>query len=902
MIDKTRGAVLLSSTGENHVVVKLHGKTVDTHGFFTFEIVDPHGNRYFFDLKETTHSYHRNNELNMNYTLTKKACDEFERQVNSLYDPSFDYTSSWLLTKIITSKNQEVTFEYGQEDYQLPTQESVVKYNMIDVEGNSSNTISSHPQYSCSKLMIEAFYLKRIVWDAGSVSFITTSREDIKTWAKEAPSCAPQKLDGILIKDRMGNIVKGYSFSYKYMGDGRKDTYAHVYKRLMLTSVFDTTDKSIVYSMEYFAGDLPAKNSNDIDTWGYSNGVNQGAGYYFPASYGGTLYQGADKTPNLEYMRVGTLQKLRYPTGEEQIFEYETNTDKTPSVPISKKVTCGLGACYLDKVDDEEYLDIPRSRTSIITIDTHTIFEVYGYARNLLSGYSDQPCFYDNETYPVFRVYRIKKDGSKNEDWYYSLVVPTEMINASEPCTYPIYMLGLPAGTYSFEIYAPVKEAYFNVIYSYVATTMTPEKEIPVGGLRIKEIDGAEKRTFSYSGYNELMPQRKSYIYSMQYFQDASYNYSQKYLVQNSLAFTPLSTLKDGYVYGYNSVKETCGKYSVLYEYINEIEEAQEENYPFIPTELNCKNGLLTKKTIYEWNTLKQIEEYDYDTFGYQHVFGFVYKPYESRIHPYIYNILQPLLGSMSKKTYCINGVTEEETYYSYNANYQLNRTSIETSSGLYATVYLYASDKDDELCKRMTEANIISTPMEIRNLLDGKIISATKTEYNKYFEFYAPSAQYRAEINTPIDGSDLNNAYVKKNDIKCYSSYGNPREIVTNGTPTVLIWSYFGMYPIAQIKNCSYSELCQYVSENTLNLIEGKYQPTETDWKAIEGIRTILPMAEVVTMEYRPFFGTIRQTDQRGFTTHFAYDNVGRLIESYFYENGKKMVLKKHLYHYQTE
>lgn len=700
----------------------------------------------------------------------------------------------------------------------------------------------------------------------------------------------------------MGNIIKGYSFSYKYMGEGIKTSYAHVYKRLMLNSVMDTADKSIVYSMEYYAGDLPAKNSNDIDTWGFSNGVNQGAGYYFPASYGGTLYQGADKTPNLKYMCVGTLQKLRFPTGEEQSFDFETNTTKKLSMPISQKITGSLGACYLDKVGDEEYLDMPRSRTLMITIDTHTIFDVYGYATNLLPGYSDEPRFYNNETYPVFRVYRIKKDGTKNEDWYYSLVVPDEMINESEPYTYPLYKLGLPAGTYSFEVYAPIKEAYFNIIYSYTATTMTPEEEIPVGGLRVKEISGTEKRSFTYGGYNELMPQRKSYIYELRYFQDASYNYSQKYLVQSSQSFMPMSTLKDGYVYGYNSVRESCGKYSVLYEYINDSEEVQEENYPFIPTFLNCKNGLLERKTIYEGKARKQVEEYNYDAFGNEQVFGFVYRPYEARVHPYIYNIAQPLLTSVNKKTYYDTDVAEEDVYFSYNDNFQLKDKTKETSVGLCATKYLYASDKKDDIYKKIADANIVSTPIEVQNVIDGKIVSATKTEYDKCFDFYTACAQYRAEINIPIDASDLDKAYAKSSDMRHYSSYGNPREIVTNGSSSVLIWSYCGMYPIAQIKNCTYSELCQNISENTLNLIEGKAQPSETDWKAIEAMRTTSPLAEVVTKEYRPFLGIIRQTDQRGFSTHFTYDNVGRLIEEYFYENGKKMVLKKHSYHYQTE
>ena len=655
--------------------------------------------------------------------------------------------------------------------------------------------------------------------------------------------------------------------------------------------------------MEYYPGDLPAKNSNNTDSWGYSNEIKQGANFYFPASYNGILYHGADKTPNLNSMRVGTLQKLKFPTGEEYEYNYEVPTSMTPPTTVSHKVTSSIGACNIDKVDDEDYMDIPRTRTETIKIDTYTVFDIYGYARNLLPGVSDLSYLYDNESYPVFRVYRIKKDGSKNENWYYSLTAPNEMINARDPYQYPSYKLGLPAGTYNFEIYSPIKDAYFSIYYTYMKTSVDAGVEVPIGGLRIKEIRGSETRTFKYSGANLLMPQTTSYVYNLQYFQDASNNSSKTYLVQSSHAVAPMSTLKDGYIYGYNNVKETCGKYSVSYEYINEPEKSQEVNYPFIPTILNCKNGLLKKKSIfYEWETCKQVEEYDYDTFDNNKVFGFVYMPHERNVHSYIYDIEQPLLTSARKKTYYGNDFKEEEMYYSYNPYFQLSEKETITSLGTYKDVCLYPSDKNDNLYKQMTEANIVGIPIESQSYLNEKIISANKTEYGKQGNTYVPFAQYKAEMNTPIDASVLKNAYVKRKDLGHYSSYGNPREIEENHTTTILIWSYLGMYPIAKITNCSYSELIQYLPESTLNTIEARSVPTENDWKQIEKLRLQLPHAMTMTMEYKPFVGIIRQTDERGFSTYFTYDNSGRLIEEYFYENDKKMILKKYSYHYQTE
>lgn len=244
LVDKTRGPILLSCTGKNHVQIKIHGKSVNKSGSFTFEVVDTYGNQYFFELKETTHCFHRNNELNMNYTLTQAVCDEFEQRVSDMYPSSFDYTSSWLLTKIVTSKKQVITFEYEAENYQLPTVESVLKYNLLNTSGNGY-TISSSPQYSCSKTMIEGYHLAKITWDTGSVNFQTTTREDIKACNSMYPLNVPKKLVGLYIKDKMDEIIKSYSFSYKYMNANRTDSYAHVFKRLMLVSVIDNTDKTI---------------------------------------------------------------------------------------------------------------------------------------------------------------------------------------------------------------------------------------------------------------------------------------------------------------------------------------------------------------------------------------------------------------------------------------------------------------------------------------------------------------------------------------------------------------------------------------------------------------------------------------------------------------------------------
>ena len=686
------------------------------------------------------------------------------------------------------------------------------------------------------------------------------------------------------------------------MNGSVQGTYAHVYKRLMLKSIMDASDANFRYDMSYYAGDLPQKNSNDIDAWGYSNGVNQGANYYFPASYGKDLYTGADKTPNLQKMRVGTLQKITYPTGEENVFNYEIITSTTPPTTVSKQISGSLGACYVYKSDDEDLIGMPRENSITLKLESHTIVSIYGYAENLIPNSCDESFLYDNEAYPIFRVYRINKDGTKNNDWYYSLTAPAEMKTLGEQYQYPLYKLGLPAGTYSFEVYAPIKDGHFVIYYSYVGNVMTSGTETPIGGMRIKEILGSTVRTFSYGECNLLTPQNTSYKYNVQYFQDASYNYSQYYLVQNSQPVAPMSTLKDGYIYGYKSVKETQGNNSVVYEFFNEPEKPQDESYPFIPTYLNSHNGVLKKKSTYQWNSLRQVEEYEYSTSDTKCIYGFMFKPYEPNVHTYNYAIECPLLSRKLIKSNLRNGEMIEEVTFSYNNNKQLTEECKVTPQVKYTSKYFYPTDMQDDISQKMGNNHFLSVPVETQQTLDGKIINANRIDYVLSGNIFVPSCEKIAEISSSTNSSNLSHSFTSRKKLNHYSSKGNPREMVVDGLSTILLWSYVGMYPIIQIKNCTYSQLLSYLSEAEIDGIEDKYQPSSSDWAMLDGLREKLKEAETITMEYKPYVGMTKRTDAKGFSIYYSYDNQGRLSEEYFYENGKKMLLKRYSYHYSDK
>ncbi len=185
LLDKSRGPVLLTRIGSSNVKIELEGTKNGVYGNYTFKITDVYGNVYYFRQKEITWTYSRAGELNGNRPGAT-VFDESRSTVEMRYEAPRKYTSSWLLTQIVTSKGKNINFTYSRESYQLPTQESVLKYNFLGGEG-TIGSVGSNTRYSCSKTVIESYRLSGISWDNGSVSFTASSREDMNVWEDGCP-------------------------------------------------------------------------------------------------------------------------------------------------------------------------------------------------------------------------------------------------------------------------------------------------------------------------------------------------------------------------------------------------------------------------------------------------------------------------------------------------------------------------------------------------------------------------------------------------------------------------------------------------------------------------------------------------------------------------------------------
>lgn len=134
-----------------------------------------------------------------------------------------------------------------------------------------------------------------------------------------------------------------------------------------------------------------------------------------------------------------------------------------------------------------------------------------------------------------------------------------------------------------------------------------------------------------------------------------------------------------------------------------------------------------------------------------------------------------------------------------------------------------------------------------------------------------------------------------------CYDSYNNPTEIMgKNGVPVSFIWSYRNRFPIARIENASINEVYAAMNVENLDSTASASEPTGQLLEQLNGLRTILPQAQVTTYLYDPLKGVISITDPNGIASNYEYDGYARLTESsYIDEDLRKIILQKYVYRF---
>ena len=249
-------------------------------------------------------------------------------------------------------------------------------------------------------------------------------------------------------------------------------------------------------------------------------------------------------------------------------------------------------------------------------------------------------------------------------------------------------------------------------------------------------------------------------------------------------------------------------------------------------------------------------------------------------------------------------------TFYTYsNDRHQLIDKQI-VSQPSTEEIYTYPDTtvSKSNIIQNMVNANIISPVLTKTVKGDNSVVkSGEKTDYSTFTSggntFIMPSNLYE------LNADSLTSAYRLTDQVLSYTPQGNVSEVVSkDSVHTVYLWSYDDRYIIAMIKNATLSQASSAV-QNVFGMdVTALSQLNQIDESKLKSLRSDsnLSGAQVTTYTYKPLVGVISITDTSGLTTYYDYDGLGRLKETYYYENNvesdaNKRIIQQYYYNYRN-
>jgi len=233
-----------------------------------------------------------------------------------------------------------------------------------------------------------------------------------------------------------------------------------------------------------------------------------------------------------------------------------------------------------------------------------------------------------------------------------------------------------------------------------------------------------------------------------------------------------------------------------------------------------------------------------------------------------------------------------ESLRHSYNSYRLPSCDSLLMSNGKWqVTQYEYPfSLTQHSQYQKMTDLHIINPVVKKTVTAGGR----SRAETNNYE--LAGSTPYVSKRTVGANGMVRTEYEVTKTD-----AYGNPIEIIENGTTSVLVWGGYGRKLIARYVNATYKQL-----RYALNVDVENYSICSINtinYSQLENIRSLMPFALSYIYKYNGNMQLISQTDANGFTTYYNYDMFDRLRETFFYNDKespvRKSMMNRYDYHY---
>ncbi|MGJ1421024.1 hypothetical protein ACR79T_15495 [Sphingobacterium spiritivorum] len=700
------------------------------------------------------------------------------------------------------------------------------------------------------------------------------------------------------IETKKADVVQNTNFYYSYFGSGGEAV------RLKLDSV--KKHQGEIYSFKYNEQvNLSGRYSFSQDHWGYYNGKNNTTLLPIESEFGFTSGANRDVDPN--YIQANILTRIVYPSKGYTDFVYEPNDYYT-------KDTTSTVAHF------DHYLNSPSSQIINFSIPpgattNQSLLKIQVSGSSSGGGIGNEP--EDPQNYIV----SIQGNNGFQADY-------TAYQNQT-------LGLNLTPGTYTMR-FSSAGTRTTNVTLSYdMITKEYFEGNRFAGGLRLKT-------QTSYANAMDPAPLVESYVYSIDGKSTGQINYKPKYTylmekyflvantdnfvahkfyIQNSNSIDPLNTVQGGSV-GYTFVSklqsDVSKKIRIDSEFSYYGDYGGRYSYPLPPViSMDWANGLLLKETSYVDNNgifsaIKEVRNtYSIegeDSFwnyhflpetkpsfdairGIGYVIAFASPPYinglikkTATFYVNEYRLISKWVRQDSVITIMLNSPNnvKTESIMSYGDFYNFKPTRIKTmnSEGKVMSKLLYYSSSVPENLKtaetsllknkhQLTQIVLVSDSIGVNQQLDQRIafknFSNNRVNINKIYAKNGGADEYQ------------------QLEISLYDPYGNPTEFKDmSNSQSVYLWGYGGQYPIAEIKNATYSEIIAVLTQATINdLNSGTNTESQMEGlikNASDKLRSNLPGSQVTSYTYKPLVGMTSKTDAKGQTEYYQYDGLQRL------------------------
>ena len=806
----------------------------------------------------------------------------------------------WKLNKITTRNGKSINFYY--DDYQIEYTmnnnhvKRIDKLNASGGGGVASVHITDYAIFTKLPSMIETENIK--------VEFGYEDHQSANLWKK--------KLTTITITFKgLPNNKKCYQLNYGVYSGCSK---------LRLDQIIEMgteNDSGKTWEFKYKSGNIPDMNSKNFDFFGYYNNANNSN--YVAVSYTNPGYISwlNDRNINSDAISIGNLIEIIYPTGGKTNFYYEPN--KCKNINNQDIYAAGVRVSKIEDIESngngttKKYFYSGMKGRFILADDNN--FKWY-----FCKDYSD------NKTLILYTT----PNNTFNQIsgvCYETVEIWNCEYNKIEPFGDSLYNCRFK----EIEIYNPyvlnnkvhpkiIEKQYFDEnnndpikksIYNYTTTQTIPSSSEQ--GWQVIE----DYIVFGHINYcNSNAPFEGGLFYSG-LIDEKHYSYKD----------IQINSINDTEYYGNTSISRSQ---SFLYNSNYQLREHKIllQNNDYYYTEYTYPNsdnyeglynkhiiGLPLTKTVYNKNIVNDKRKYDYDSNGNltkMYDFANVPPDYIALKEEYSYysgsgsgnfnptnmfdinnpsNLYNYYINSSGELVYCFGEGSGPGLAFIYNTTHPIEVFEGENYvAGKFKIVAFYDSNN---IFIEGSYINLFeSVNMTLTAPLNAKWVRfsvLTSDGYNNYLYW-----DYFNVMETIEDGVDIENIKWKLKEVAH-----------SDGTYTTYLWGYLNKFPIAEIKNANFSNVCvaigngnETVGSNMIVNVAKKIKPSASDWQTINNLRNIMPEAMITTYKYKPLSGIESITDPNGITTLYNYDDFGRLEE--IKVDGK--TVETYIYNYKSK